>query len=52
MSSDHIIQVTEADYQYEVVSYSSTVPVIVDVWAEWSQTSKALSLILEKLAQG
>ncbi|MBT3670532.1 MAG: tetratricopeptide repeat protein [Chloroflexi bacterium] len=51
MSSYHIIQVTEADYQYEVVSYSSTVPVIVDVWAEWSQTSKALSLILEKLAQ-
>ncbi len=51
MSSEHIIQVTEADFQNEVVSFSSTVPVIVDIWADWSQTSKALSQILEKLTQ-
>ena len=35
MASDHIITVTEADFEYEVVQYSKQVPVVVDFWAEW-----------------
>jgi putative thioredoxin len=50
MSSDHIIEVDEASFQNEVVAYSSTIPVAVLFWAEWSQPSHALTPLLEKLA--
>ena len=50
MSSENIIEVNEADFQNEVIIYSNTTPVVVDVWAEWSQACRMLSPILEKLA--
>jgi putative thioredoxin len=51
MSSEHIIRVTEADFENKVVSFSRTTPVLVDFWADWSQTSKMLSTTLVKLAE-
>jgi putative thioredoxin len=55
MTSDYIITVTEADFEYEVIAYSKQVPVIVDFWAEWCRPCKTLGPILERLtdeAQG
>ncbi|WXK02586.1 tetratricopeptide repeat protein [Saccharopolyspora sp. ID03-671] len=45
-----IIEVTEADFQAEVVERSLQVPVVVDLWATWCEPCKQLSPALEKLA--
>jgi len=50
MASDFIIDVTEADFEYEVLAYSQNVPVVVDFWATWCRPCKTLSPLLEKLA--
>ena len=51
MSSDHIVNVTEASFQNDVIAYSNTVPVVVDLWAEWCQPCHMLTPILENLAK-
>jgi putative thioredoxin len=49
--SDFIVDVSEADFEYEVLSYAQNIPVVVEFWAEWCQPCKVLGPMLEALAQ-
>ena len=47
----HVVEVTDADFEQVVVQGSKDRPVVLDLWATWCGPCKTLSPILEKVAQ-
>lgn len=51
MEHPDIVSVDEANFEYQVLAYSERVPVLVDFWAQWSQTCQRTSPLLEALTR-
>ncbi len=50
MADSNIIDVTEPNFEYDVIQQSYDLPVIVDFWATWCAPCRILTPILEQLA--
>jgi thioredoxin 1 len=48
MASENVTQFTDANFEQEVLK--SSVPVLVDFWAEWCQPCRRLAPTIDKLA--
>jgi len=51
MELPDIVTVDEANFDFQVLEYSVRVPVLVDFWAQWSQTCQRTSPLLEALTE-
>jgi putative thioredoxin len=51
MTQDDIIDVSEVDFEYEVIDYSQNTPVVVDFIADWKPASLEMSRMLVSLAR-
>jgi len=51
MDEDHIIIADESNFEYQVLAFSEKAPVLVDFWANWSETCLRTSPLLESLAR-
>lgn len=48
MSSENVVELTDANFEQEVVR--ADVPVLVDFWAEWCMPCKMLAPVIDEIA--
>ena len=51
MENPDIISADESNFEYQVLAYSEQVPVLVNFWAQWSDTCHRITPLLETLAR-
>lgn len=50
LSASHVFDVTQENFEAEVIQASLDTPILVDFWATWCEPCKTLGPMLEKLA--